>query len=142
MRRRLTRTLGRWDRDEGGVSPHFGLAGRKLVYEYIQCVDLSMACTGHVDVLDVRTNRRTFVAQFPGPPTAPPASDLLLAPSGTVVWIRPGANGPAVSKVDAGGVAVLDPGPDVAAGSLALAGNRFYWTRGGAPQTYDAGSDR
>jgi hypothetical protein len=146
--RRKAHGLGMWERGQGGLSLHFGLAGRRVVYEDILCDDPTQSCNGNVVLMDVRSGRIRFVAQFPGPQEAPPATDLLLAPNGTVVWIRPdgarGANGlfgpPVVSKVGPDRqLIVLDPGPGVEAGSLANAGNRFYWTRGGVAQSFVAG---
>jgi hypothetical protein len=110
-----------------------------VLFEDIACVDLSDPCTGLVGVLNVRTNRIRVVSQYPGPPYAPPATGLLLAPDGTAVWIRPGGGGNVVEKAVPGGpVDVLDFGRGVDPDSLAQAGRRFYWTKDGAPQTFFA----
>jgi hypothetical protein len=131
LARRRARSLGRWDRGEGGVGPHFGLAGARVAYDYNECAEDGSPCGGHVDVISARTGVRRFAGQLEGPP----ATDLVLAGNGAVVWIRPGANGPAVTKVDRDGTVVLDDTPGVEAGSLAIAGARVYWTRGGVAQS-------
>src|SRR4051794_19616488 len=41
LARRRARSLGRWDRGEGGVGPHFGLAGARVAYDYIECDERS-----------------------------------------------------------------------------------------------------
>src|SRR3954447_4354671 len=122
LAQRRARALGRWDRGEGGVGPHFGLAGARVAYDYIECDDRTGTCGGHVDVISARTGGRRFAAQL----EAAPATDLVLAGNGAVGWIRPGVNGPAVTKVDRDGITLLDEG--VEAGSLAVAGARIYWT--------------
>jgi hypothetical protein len=147
LARRRARELGVRERGAGGVTAHFGLAGRRIAFESIHCGDPTDPCSGHVWRTDMRTGRVRIVAQMTGPREAPPASDLLLTPDDTVVWIRPdgapgpnGLPGPAVSKVGPDGrLVVLDPGPGVEPGSLATAGNRIYWTRSGAAQTFLAG---
>jgi hypothetical protein len=59
---------------------------------------------------------------------------LVLKRNGSIAWIWSRGRGPELSKLDAGGEAVLDGGP-VDEGSLALAGSRLYWTRQGVPAT-------
>jgi hypothetical protein len=133
LRRRVGRPIGRWHRDEWGVSPLFALNGRTVLNEYLVCPDPTEPCGGHVDTLDVRTGRERYVAQFSA--DTPPASDLVLGARGAVAWIRSGV----VSKVEDDQPLVLDAGPGVEAGSLAVAGDRLYWTRAGTSQTHVLG---
>jgi hypothetical protein len=140
LARRRARLLGTWESGgQGGVTARFGLAGRKIAFEDVLCGDTTEPCSANVFRMDMRTGRLRLLVQLNGPVEAPPASDLLLTPNNTVVWIRRDGRGPArVTKVGADRqLVVLDPGPDVEPGSLATAGNRIYWTRGGVAQTYD-----
>jgi hypothetical protein len=142
LARRKARELGVWeDGGEGGVTARFGLAGRRIAFEDILCGDTTDPCSGKVFRVEMRTGRTRIVAQFPGTTSTPPATDLLLTPNDTAVWIRPdGANGPAVSKVGPDGkLVVLDAAAGVEPRSLAVTGNRVYWTRAGVAQTFRAG---
>ncbi|MCW2992731.1 MAG: hypothetical protein JWQ18_226 [Conexibacter sp.] len=70
--------------------------------------------------------------------------DLALTTDGRVAWIvtNPYAKGAflgdaatQVWKADRAGVALLDPGPDIAPGSLELTGDALQWLRGGQSQS-------
>jgi hypothetical protein len=62
-------------------------------------------------------------------------SDLVLSRSGSFAWIGSGPAGNEVHRLNVGDTAdtVLDAGPDVQAGSLALARSTIYWTKAGKP---------
>lgn len=68
--------------------------------------------------------------------------DVVLARTGATAWIRGENDGGAdnvnsVRKYDAAGPGVLDPGPGVELGSLAItaSGSRVYWTNAGEPRS-------
>lgn len=84
-------------------------------------------CSGRAHTVDLRTSRTLREAQ-----SGDVVSDLVLGARGAFVLLRIGG---AVVKSDAEGEGVLDPGPRVELGSLALAGSRVYWTRDGAPRS-------
>lgn len=84
-------------------------------------------CVGSAHTVDVRTRRTLRRAN-----TGTSVSALVLGPGGAFAYV---SSGGAVSKSDAGGESVLDAGPGVDPTSLAIAGARVYWTRGGAPQS-------
>jgi hypothetical protein len=62
-------------------------------------------------------------------------SDLVLSKSGSFAWIGSGPAGNEVHRFDVGdaGDTVVDSGPDVQAGSLALAGSTIHWTKADKP---------
>lgn len=73
-------------------------------------------------------------------------TDLELAPSGSVAWIREGQDtdlagapvGPprrTVFKFDQGSETSLDSGTEIEPGSLAFSSSIVYWTKGGAPHS-------
>jgi hypothetical protein len=65
-------------------------------------------------------------------------TDLVLASDGSFAWIAAGApNGYEVHRLDAGDAAdtVVDSGPNIQPGSLALGGRTLYWTRAGRPSS-------
>ena len=66
----------------------------------------------------------------------PEFSKLVLTTTGAAAatWRTAGPD-VVVVKVDAAGQAVLDRSPGIDPDSLALVGNRIYWTRDGLPQT-------
>jgi len=93
-------------------------------------------------VLDMRTGRERFLAEFRREPDDPAGEDFgqaVLSRSGAVAWttVRVGDGATRLSKRDRDGRAVLDPGPGVDAGSLALSpsGRRLYWSNAGEPRT-------
>lgn len=62
-------------------------------------------------------------------------SDLVLSKSGSFAWIGSGPAGNEVHRFNVGDTAdtVIDSGPDLQAGSLALAGTTIYWTKAAKP---------
>ena len=99
-------------------------------------------------ILDARTGRRrtrALVATLPGgsPQLPPPFTDLVAIGDGRAAVITPVAtDGHAVEIVGPGSrVSVLDSGPDVAGGSLALSSSPsiLYWTAGGQPRNLPLG---
>jgi hypothetical protein len=62
-------------------------------------------------------------------------TDLALSKSGSFAWIGSGPVGNEVHRLDVGDAAdtVVDSGPDIQPGSLALASSTIYWTKAGNP---------
>jgi hypothetical protein len=62
-------------------------------------------------------------------------SDLVLSKSGSFAWIGSGTASNEVHRFDVGDTAdtVIDSGPNLQAGSLALAGSTIYWTKANKP---------
>ena len=76
--------------------------------------------------------------RFPAAAGSSPAakvSDLVLSASGSFAWIGSGSAGNEVHRLDVGDAAdtVVDSGPAVQPGSLALAGSTVYWTTATGP---------
>jgi hypothetical protein len=84
-------------------------------------------CVGSARTVSLRTGETLRRAG-----TGSSLAALVLGPRGAFAYVS-SAGG--VVKSDADGQIVLDTGPGVDAGSLAAAGPRVYWLRGGAPQT-------
>jgi hypothetical protein len=84
-------------------------------------------CVGGASTLDLRTRRTLHRAD-----TGAFVSALVLGPRGAFAYV---SGGGAVSKADAGGEGVLDATPGIDPDSLAIAGARVCWTRGGAAQS-------
>jgi hypothetical protein len=68
-------------------------------------------------------------------------SDLVLGKNGSFAWIGSGGGRTEVHRLKAGegADAVLDSGPGIQAGSLALGGGALYWMKGGSVLTAPLG---
>lgn len=84
-------------------------------------------CTGAARTFDLRTRRTLRRAN-----TGTSVAALVIGPRGAFAYV---SSGGAVAKSDAGGEGVLDAAPGIDPSSLAIAGARVYWTRGGTPQS-------
>jgi hypothetical protein len=115
--------LGDWAGEGDGVSPFFGLDGRALAYEEVHCDYKALTCSGHVSRLDVPTRRERRE-----PYSGAPCSALALVGENVVrvvnkqLWVSDATT-------------PLDIYPNVGDTSLAVAGDRIYWTSAGAPRT-------
>lgn len=86
------------------------------------------SCVGSARTVSLRTGERLREAS-----TGSSLAALVLGPRGAFAYVSSGGT---VAKSDASGeTVVLDSAPGVDLGSLAIAGARVYWLRGGAPQT-------
>jgi len=83
-------------------------------------------CVGRARTVALRSGRTVRELQTGGR-----VGELVIGERGAFALLLGGA----VMKVDAEGEAVLDPGPGVEEGSLALAGPRLYWMRDDAPRS-------
>jgi hypothetical protein len=107
--------------------------GRFVAFDLVQC-GRDGCQGGGIRVLDVRTGRRRAGGQTPD--GASPVTDLALSAAGSVAWVRPVGDGVLeVRALGRHGERLLDAGPDVEPGSLALSRASVYWTRGGAPHS-------
>lgn len=98
--------------------------------------------TGDLWRMNLRTGKRQVVdttgESFAGGSSV---EGVLLTRRGAMVWIREtwsyDERTVSVEKYDAAGEETLDPGPNVAVGSLALtpSGRRVYWMNAGEPRT-------
>jgi hypothetical protein len=113
--------------DETG--PQVWLRGTVVALNRFSCPPdpLLGGCVGGAHTFDLRTLRTLRRAN-----TGTAVSALVLGPGGAFAYV---SSGGAVSKSDAGGEGVLDAGPGVDPTSLAIAGARVYWTRGGVAQS-------
>jgi hypothetical protein len=82
-------------------------------------------CVGTARTFDLRTRRTLRQAN-----TGTAVQTLAIGPRGAFAYV---SSSGAVMKADAEGTIMLDGGPGVDAGSLALGGSWVYWTRDGAP---------
>lgn len=106
----------------------------RVVYEYLACED-DGTCDGGVYLWDRRSKpRERRVARLPND-SASAATDLVLSGSGAIAFIRFVGGIPQVTRVDSTGTTVVDEGAGIRAGSLAVAGNRLYWTNGEGART-------
>ncbi|MFL5816456.1 MAG: hypothetical protein ACJ76L_02535 [Conexibacter sp.] len=84
-------------------------------------------CSGSARTFDLRTRRTLRRAN-----TGTSVAALVIGPGGAFAYV---SSGGAVAKSDADGEEVLDAASGIDPSSLAIAGARVYWTRGGAPQS-------
>jgi hypothetical protein len=116
------------------------LAGRYAGYAVTHCPGPGGEdCISRVFVRDTRNGKTLRSARaYVGATNDFFTDALVLAPNGDVAWIAE-SDDPAeafqVRAATAAGVTQVDAGPDVDRGSLALAGDRIYWTVGGQPRS-------
>ena len=131
-------------REPYGAS-EFRLAGQFLAYGTYHCGREHGSCDASVHVRNLRTWRH---ATFVRLPSGHPLVELVLNGDGKVAWSERIADRPeppiqyhgAIVTADRSGRRVVDEHPDVDPTSLALTGDRLYWLRGGAAQTFSLGS--
>jgi hypothetical protein len=111
----------------------YRLSGRFVAHDTLICA-YPERCVAVLEVEDVRTGKvvRGTTDTDPGSPV----QDLVVTPAGRAAWIRATATTRQVLRFDAAGrPAVLDEGPDIRSGSLALTGTTLYWIHGEQPRT-------
>jgi hypothetical protein len=113
--------------DEAG--PQVWLRGTVVALNRFSCPPdpLLGGCVGGAHTFDLRTRRTLRRAN-----TGTAVSGLVLGPRGAFAYV---SSAGAVAKSDAGGEGVLDATPGIDPSSLAIAGARVYWTRGGVAQS-------
>ena len=131
---RRTALVGRNDPIEDGVAGTLDLSGFHVLYEDVGC-NRDTGCSVQVLLMDTRSPRKTRLVAQLHEPTAP-AIDLVLTRDRTAVWIRPVDGGHEIARGRPGeAVTVLASGAGIEPHSLAVAGNRIYWTDAGQPQS-------
>jgi hypothetical protein len=111
----------------GVLNGHFAASNGRSCNRYYD------TCSSLLEVRNLRT--RHSVALLTGVSTV---TDIVLRSNGSVAAIATDAAGtPQVWAIDRLGKRVLDPGPDVQPGTLALAGGKVYWMRGQTPVAAD-----
>jgi hypothetical protein len=93
-----------------------------------------------VERLDLRSGRIRLLAESSTEGGDGGVDQLVATQRGAAAWLVYVEDASAVlrvEKLDAAGHAVLDPGPGVEAGSLAVtrSGRRVYWSNGGQPRS-------
>ncbi|HVF79982.1 MAG TPA: hypothetical protein VNA28_16940 [Solirubrobacteraceae bacterium] len=139
---RKLRTLGRAE-GEGVVAKTLTVNGPRVAYALRACGETG--CQQSVLVRDLKTGKSVSAALSAPGDVEQEVSDILLSRTGTVAWIAEerseagAATARYVSSRKPGaftGIPVVPhaTGLDIAAGSLALAGNTLYWTQGAVPR--------
>jgi hypothetical protein len=106
----------------------FRLAGPYVAYALDGC---PMGCGWSVNAVDLRNGKKQWVNIGSEGFAGGPASDLVLAPSGSIAWIVAGSSNE-VAVRDASGRRVLDSGEAIALSSLELQGSTLTWVNSGA----------
>jgi hypothetical protein len=123
--------IGDRDPDTPAAVDSFVIAGTMVGFHRYAC-DRGGLCRMHVVVVNAR--KRTTVHRSAAMEGF--LRSLVLAPSGSVAWIRASglADQLSVGVIDASGERLIDQGPDIDPGSLALGTGHLYWLDGGQPQ--------
>ena len=91
--------------------------------------------------INLSTGAQLAFPAVTGSPASSTVSDLVLGKNGSFAWIGSGGGRTEVHRLKAGEGTdtVLDPGPAIQAGSLALGGGTLYWMKGGSVFTAPLG---
>jgi hypothetical protein len=121
--------IARWSDCECSIAdepaPQVWLAGRHVAVNSYFCPPDQSPCSGGMAVVDLRTGRVRHRAKT-GALIA-----LVIKPNGSVAYVL----GPQVIRIAPRGSALLDEGPGIDDGSLAVNRTRLYWLRNNQPQT-------
>ena len=111
----------------------YRLSGRFVAHDTFFCPDPER-CAAVLEVEDVSTGKvvRATTDTEPGSPVG----DLVVTSAGQAAWTRATATTRQLLCFDAAGHrTVIDEGPDIRFGSVALTGTALYWTHGDQPRT-------
>lgn len=121
--------LARWFSCECSIAdepaPQVWLAGRHVAVNRYFCPPDASPCSGSLGVFDLRTGRVRHSAETGA------LIDLVIKLNGSVGFVL----GPRVIRIDSRGSAVLDEGPGIDGGSLAVNRTRLYWLHDNLPRT-------
>lgn len=121
--------LARWFSCECSIAdepdPQVWLAGRHVAVNSYFCPPDASPCRGDLEVFDLRTGRSRYGAATDS------LIDLVIKPNGSVAYLR----GPQLFRIDSRGSALLDEGPGIDGGSLAVNRTRVYWLHDDLPRT-------
>jgi hypothetical protein len=109
------------------IAPQVWLAGRHVAVNRYSCspIDPMSPCTGTMEVTDLRTGRVRYSADAGG------FIGLVIKPNGSVAFVL----GQQLIRIDTRGTALLDQGPGIDSGSLAVNRTRVYWLHDNIPQS-------
>jgi hypothetical protein len=128
-RSRRRTVLARWFNCECSIAdepaPQVWLAGRHVAVNRYFCPPDASPCFGTLQVFDLRTGRVRYSADTGA------LIELVIKPNGSVAYVL----GPQLIRIDTGGSAIVDEGPGIDSGSLAVNRTRLYWLRDNLPQT-------
>jgi hypothetical protein len=121
--------LARWFSCECSIAdepdPQVWLAGRHVAVNQYFCPPDASPCRGSLRVFDLRTGRGTYGA------VTGALIDLVIKPNGSIGYLL----GRQLYRIDSRGSALLDEGPGIDGGSLAVNRTRLYWLRDNLPRT-------
>jgi hypothetical protein len=122
-----------------GYGP-WALAGRFVVFRHTAACGVCVDENSFVHRFDSVSRRERFWRlDFDDDDVVAHVTDIDVNRQGRVGWIFRNRRAPEDIQVQTEGATetptVLDSGPDIALGSLAISGNTLYWTKAGAPQS-------
>jgi hypothetical protein len=121
--------LARWFSCECSIAdepdPQVWLAGRHVAVNQYFCPPDASPCRGSLRVFDLRTGRGTYGA------VTGALVDLVIKPNGSIGYLL----GRQLYRIDSRGSALLDEGPGIDGGSLAVNRTRLYWLHDNLPRT-------
>lgn len=121
--------LARWFNCECSIAdepaPQVWLARRHVAVNRYFCPPDASPCFGTLQVFDLRTGRVRYSADTGA------LIELVIKPNGSVAYVL----GPQLIRIDTGGSAIVDEGPGIDSGSLAVNRTRLYWLHDNLPQT-------
>jgi hypothetical protein len=121
--------LARWFDCECSIAdepaPQVWLAGRHVAVNSYFCPPDQSPCTGAMGVVDLRTGRVRHSAETGA------LIDLVIKPNGSIGYLL----GRQLYRIDSRGSALLDEGPGIDGGSLAVNRTRLYWLHDNLPRT-------
>ncbi len=121
--------LARWFNCECSIAdepaPQVWLARRHVAVNRYFCPPDASPCSGSLGVFDLGTGRVRLSADTGA------LIDLVIKPNGSVAFVL----GAQLIRIDSRGRALLDEGPGIDSGSLAVNRTRLYWLHDNVPQT-------
>jgi hypothetical protein len=121
--------LARWFSCECSIAdepdPQVWLAGRHVAVNQYFCPPDASPCSGSMRVFDLRSGRALY-----GVITGA-LIDLVIKPNGSIGYLL----GQQLYRYDSRGPQLLDEGPGIDGGSLAVNRTRLYWLHDNAPRT-------
>ena len=121
--------LARWFSCECSIAdepdPQVWLAGRHVAVNQYFCPPDASPCRGTLRVFDLRSGRGLYGA------VTGALIDLVIKPNGSIGYLL----GQQLYRIDSRGPTLLDEGPGIDGGSLAVNRTRLYWLHDNVPRT-------
>ena len=121
--------LARWFSCECSIAdepdPQVWLAGRHVAVNQYFCPPDASPCRGTLRVFDLRSGRALYGA------VTGALIDLVIKPNGSIGYLL----GRQLYRIDSRGPTLLDEGPGIDGGSLAVNRTRLYWLHDNVPRT-------